>query len=48
MVVEDDPSVRELVRIMLGDCGYVVLTAADADAAVAAVRGAPRAGSTCC
>ena len=34
VVVEDDPSVRELVRIMLGDCGYVVLTAADADAAV--------------
>ena len=33
VVVEDDPSVRELVRIMLGDCGYVVLTAADADAA---------------
>jgi CheY-like chemotaxis protein len=34
VVVEDDPSVRELVRLMLGDCGYVVLTAADADAAV--------------
>ena len=34
VVVEDDPSVRELVRIMLGDCGYAVLAAADADEAM--------------
>ena len=34
VVVEDDPSVRELVKIMLDHCGYAVLTAADADAAV--------------
>jgi two-component system, cell cycle sensor histidine kinase and response regulator CckA len=35
VVVEDDPSVRALVRIMLGDCGYRVLEAPDADGAVA-------------
>jgi two-component system, cell cycle sensor histidine kinase and response regulator CckA len=34
VVVEDDESVRELVRIMLGGCGYEVLSAADGDAAV--------------
>ena len=34
VVVEDDESVRELVRIMLGACGYEVLSAADADSAV--------------
>jgi PAS domain S-box-containing protein len=35
VVVEDDASVRTLVRIMLGDCGYEVLEATDADAAMA-------------
>jgi two-component system cell cycle sensor histidine kinase/response regulator CckA len=34
VVVEDDASVRTLVRIMLGDCGYQVLEAPDADAAM--------------
>jgi PAS domain S-box-containing protein len=34
VVVEDDESVRELVRIMLGGCGYEVLSAPDADGAV--------------
>ena len=34
VVIEDDESVRELVRLMLGDCGYDVLSAADADAAM--------------
>jgi two-component system, cell cycle sensor histidine kinase and response regulator CckA len=34
VVVEDDASLRTLVRIMLGDCGYEVLEAADADAAM--------------
>jgi CheY-like chemotaxis protein len=34
VVVEDDESVRELVRIMLGGCGYEVLSAADGSAAV--------------
>ena len=33
VVVEDDESVRELVRLMLGGCGYEVLSAPDADAA---------------
>jgi two-component system, cell cycle sensor histidine kinase and response regulator CckA len=33
VVVEDDESVRELVRIMLGGCGYGVLAAPDADGA---------------
>jgi PAS domain S-box-containing protein len=33
VVVEDDESVRELVRIMLGGCGYEVLGAPDADGA---------------
>ena len=33
MVVEDDPGVRELVRLMLEANGYAVLTAADADEA---------------
>jgi len=34
VVVEDDASLRTLVRIMLGDCGYQVLEAADADSAM--------------
>jgi PAS domain S-box-containing protein len=34
VVVEDDESVRELVKVMLGGCGYDVLSAPDADAAV--------------
>ncbi len=34
VVVEDDESVRELVKLMLGGCGYDVLSAPDADAAV--------------
>ena len=34
MVVEDDESVRELVRIMLGACGYEVLSAPDGDGAM--------------
>jgi PAS domain S-box-containing protein len=34
VVVEDDESVRELVRLMLDGCGYDVLSAPDADAAV--------------
>jgi two-component system cell cycle sensor histidine kinase/response regulator CckA len=34
VVVEDDASVRTLVRLMLGQCGYQVLEAPDADAAI--------------
>jgi PAS domain S-box-containing protein len=34
VVIEDDESVRELVRLMLGDCGYDVLSAPDADTAM--------------
>jgi two-component system, cell cycle sensor histidine kinase and response regulator CckA len=34
VVVEDDASLRTLVTIMLGGCGYEVLEAADADAAM--------------
>ena len=33
VVVEDDPSVRELVRLMLDGCGYEILSAPDADSA---------------
>jgi len=33
VVVEDDASVRELVRVMLGRCGYEILSAPDADSA---------------
>ena len=33
MVVEDDPSVRDLVRLMLEGCGYRILAAPDADSA---------------
>jgi PAS domain S-box-containing protein len=33
VVVEDDPSVRELVRVMLDGCGYKILSAPDADTA---------------
>ena len=47
MVVEDDESVRELVQIMLGDCGYEVLAAADADGRCACA-GTIRAASSCC
>ena len=34
VVVEDDESVRELVRLMLGQCGYDVVSAPDADTAM--------------
>ena len=34
VVVEDDPSVRELVRLMLEGSGYRILSAPDADSAV--------------
>jgi len=33
VVVEDDPSVRDLVRLMLEGCGYRILAAPDADSA---------------
>ncbi len=33
VVVEDDPSVRDLVRLMLEGCGYRILSAPDADSA---------------
>ena len=33
VVVEDDPSVRELVELMLDGCGYEILSAPDADSA---------------
>jgi signal transduction histidine kinase/DNA-binding response OmpR family regulator len=35
LVVEDDPSVRRLMKSVLGKAGYTVLDAADADAALA-------------
>ena len=38
VVVEDDESVRELVRIMLGGCGYEVLSAPDGDGAMQLCR----------
>jgi two-component system, cell cycle sensor histidine kinase and response regulator CckA len=41
VVVEDDESVRELVKLMLGGCGYEVLSAPDADAAVNLCEGHP-------
>ncbi|MGI4809912.1 MAG: response regulator [Janthinobacterium lividum] len=39
LLVEDDPLVRETVAAMLEDEGFEVVEAADADAAIALVRG---------
>ena len=47
MVVEDDASVRELVRLMLEANGYEVLTVDGADEAARLCRDA-RGASTCC
>ena len=47
MVVEDDDSVRELVRLMLEANGYEVLTVRDADEAARVCTERPCA-STCC
>jgi two-component system, cell cycle sensor histidine kinase and response regulator CckA len=41
VVVEDDESVRELVKIMLDGCGYQVVAVPDADAAVELCAGHP-------
>jgi PAS domain S-box-containing protein len=41
MVVEDDPSVRELVRLMLEARGYAVLTVEDAEEAARVCRDCP-------
>ena len=46
VVVEDDPSVRDLVRLMLDDCGYRILAAPDADSAARLCASTP-AASTC-
>jgi len=43
LVVEDEPGIRSLTRLLLTRLGYTVLTAADADEAAAVARGAARA-----
>jgi CheY-like chemotaxis protein len=40
LVVDDDPSVRNLARLMLSELGYTVVTAADAPEALVAFDGA--------
>ena len=41
LVVDDEPDIRELVRINLEQAGHRVVTAADGDEALASVRHAP-------
>ena len=48
MVVEDDESVRELVRLMLEANGYEVLAVGDAGRGRARLRASTPAASTCC
>ena len=41
LVVEDDPTVREVTRRYLGDAGYAVDEAADGPAGLRAARSTP-------